>query len=171
MPVTAIRHTLVKMKTRPGLKLLFHPLLGMAFVAMAPMASSWAGTLKEQVRPVETRYKTPEDMLNMIPIIGQIPRSFLWGDGYLVKLHGDELRIDHMGYRSHAKSKNKLCSVSLNYATPVAFFGSRIELPLLEAGSLPLREWAVSSLGDYVVHLSKNAPEHPSISLVATARF
>jgi len=125
-----------------------------------------------QLKSQETKYKTPEDMFSMIPFIGQIPRTFLIGDGYHFKLSGQELRIDHMGTRSNSPAGKRNCLISLNFAAPTAFFGSSLELPLFHAESFHIADWERNSMGDYVLHLSKDsAVEHPTIGLKASARF
>src|ERR1041384_4771103 len=58
-----------------------------------------------------TQYRTPDDMLDMIPFLGQIPRSFLFGDGYTMKLSPNELRIDHMGRNSQSRGVERTCMV------------------------------------------------------------
>jgi hypothetical protein len=116
--------------------------------------------------------QSAEDAINQIPGIAKIPHSFLFGDGYHVKLSGMELRIDHMGTHSTAPASKRVCLIGLSYATPIAFFGSRIEIPLIHAANFKTSEWGLNTLGDYVMHLSKDASvEHPTVGLSVSARF
>ena len=125
----------------------------------------------EQLKAQESRYKSPEDLLDKIPFLGDIPRTFLFGDGYTMKLSGDHLRIDHMGRRSRSKGANRTCMVGVSYTTPVAFFATRIDVPLLNAPTLALADWQVSSIGDYVVYMSRIPADHKTLTLSITARF
>ena len=77
-------------------------------------------------------------MIDKIPFLGDIPRTFLMGDGYTMKLSGKELRIDHMGDHSNSKGNQRTCMVGLSYVTPVAFFTTRIDLPLFHSPTLAL---------------------------------
>src|SRR5688572_3375036 len=67
----------------------------------------------------ETKYQRPEDLLDMIPFLSEIPRNFLFGNGYKVKLGVDNLRIDHMGSRSSTQKHARDCMVGFSYTTPV----------------------------------------------------
>ncbi len=124
-----------------------------------------------QLKAQETKYKTPEDMLSKIPFLGDIPRSFLMGDGYTMKLSGTQLRIDHMGRASKSKGEKRTCMVGLSYTTPVAFFTSRVDVPLFHSPTLALSDWSRSSMGDYVLYLSRIPATHASLQLALTARF
>ena len=124
-----------------------------------------------QLKAQETKYRTPEDLLDKIPFLGNIPRSFLLGDGYSMKLSVQELRIDHMGRHSRSKGENRTCMVGVSYTTPVAFFTTRIDVPIFHSPTLALSDWQVSSLGDYVAYMSHVPVDHASLSLAITARF
>jgi hypothetical protein len=118
-----------------------------------------------------TRIQTAEDAVEKIPGISRIPRSFLIGDGFKLKLSGTELRIDHMATASRAPVSRRVCMVSLNFISPVAFFGSSMELPLMTSGKVS-HGWNTSSLGDYVLHFSKDADvKSPTLGLKITAHF
>lgn len=113
--------------------------------------------------------KTTDDVVASVPVLSKIPHSFIFGDGYKFKLSGKELQIDHVGDHGTPVSQ-RTCMISLNYASPVAFFGSSVELPLLHITSNS--NWDTSTLGDYVAHFSKDASvDHPTIGLKLTARF
>jgi hypothetical protein len=113
--------------------------------------------------------KTTDDVVSSVPVLSRIPHSFIFGDGYQFKLSGRELLINHMGDHGTPVSQRN-CMISLNYASPVAFFGSSVELPLLHLGNNST--WDTSTLGDYVAHFSKDAAyDHPVIGLKITARF
>lgn len=138
--------------------------LSIAFAADAGYAA--------QVRAAETKYKTPEDLLDVVPFLGEIPRSFLLGDGYQMKLSVDQLRIDHMGRHSRSRGAKRTCMIGVSYTTPVAgFFTSRIDLPIFHSPTLAWSDWSVSSLGDYVVYMSRIPAERSSIRLAISARF
>lgn len=116
--------------------------------------------------------QSAEDAVTSIPAISKIPRSFLVGDGFRFKLTLQELRIDHMGSNSKAPASKRVCMIGFSYAAPVAFFGSQVELPLFHADSLKMNRWGMNTLGDYVVHLSKDSiVAHPTLGLQLSARF
>ena len=119
-----------------------------------------------------TKYKTPQDAIDVLPILSSIPRSFFFGDGYRMKFNGQELQIDHMGYRSTDPANKRTCLISLSMLSPVAFFGSRIDFPIFHSATLYPPDWQTGSLGDYVLHFSKTAAvDHPTVQLTVTARF
>jgi hypothetical protein len=150
-------------------------MLGLMVLAGLAGSGSTAGanvyTPKGQVRNGIPPITSSEDAVSSIPLLAKIPHSFLIGEGFKFKLSGDELRIDHMADHSRAPVSRRNCLISFNFASPVAFFGSSMELPLVNAESLT-SGWSASSLGDYVLHLSKDAPvPHPTIGLKVSARF
>lgn len=112
-----------------------------------------------------------EDVIADVPLIGKIPHSYMFGGEYRFDLTGKELRIDHMGPTSQSSIRQRACMICLTWATPVAFFGSEIELPLFHAEMLQSNGWRRSSLGDYVVHLSKDGTDIPWVGLKATLHF
>jgi hypothetical protein len=124
-----------------------------------------------QVNSQDSKYRTPDDVLDKIPFLGEIPRTFLWGDGYSMKLSGKELRIDHMGNDSHSNGKQRTCMVGISYVTPVAFFTTRVDIPLFNSPTLALADWSRSSLGDYVVYMSRLPVDHSALTLSLSARF
>ena len=124
-----------------------------------------------QVQAQESKYKSPEDLIEKIPFLGDIPRSFLMGDGYTMKLSGMQLRIDHMGNDSHSKGEKRNCMVGVSYITPVAFFTTRVDVPIFHSPTLALEDWSRSSLGDYVVYMSRLPVDHAALTLSLTARF
>ena|SRR5438132_235627 len=124
-----------------------------------------------QVKAQDTQYKTPDDVLDRIPFLGEIPRTFLMGDGYTMKLNVDELRVDHMGMHSHSKGVNRTCMFGVSYTTPVAFFTTRIDLPLVSSPNLSLSDWQPNTPGDYVVYMSRLPVDHATLMLLLTARF
>jgi len=124
-----------------------------------------------QVKGQDTQYKTPDDVLDKIPFLGEIPRTFLMGDGYTMKLSVDQLRVDHMGSHSHTKGVKRTCMVGISYTTPVAFFTTRVDLPLLSSPTLALSDWQTNSLGDYVVYMSRLPVDHAALMLSFSARF
>lgn len=119
-----------------------------------------------------SRYQSPEDLLDLIPFLGDLPKTFLIGDGFEMKLSGHSLRIDHMGTRSKSGAKKRDCMVGLSYVTPVAgFFTSRVDVPLLFSPSPELEQWSINSLGDYVAYFSKGVSDSSSVRLALSARF
>ena len=124
-----------------------------------------------QVQAQQTQYKTPEDVLDKIPFLGEIPRTFLFGDGYTMKLSSDQLRVDHMGRYSTSKGVNRTCMFGLSYTTPVAFFTTRVDVPLFSSPTLALDDWHANSLGDYVVYMSRLPADHATLMLSLSARF
>jgi len=125
-----------------------------------------------QVQNEHTRYTTPETLIDKVPFLGEIPRTFLFGDGYKMKLSLKELRIDHMADHSHSPASRRDCQIGFSYTTPVAgFFTSRIDLPLFSAATPALSDWTRNSLGDYVAYFSKGASDSSTLRLVFSARF
>lgn len=123
-------------------------------------------------QPDTTHYQRPEDLLDKVPFLSEIPRTFLFGDGYKLKLGTTDLRIDHMGTNSRNPANERTCMLGFSYTTPVAgFFTSRIDLPLLHSPDLQFADWAPSSFGDYIAYFSKGAVSSSSLQLVLTARF
>jgi len=125
-----------------------------------------------QVKLTQNSNQTPDDLLDKIPFLGQIPRSFIVGDGYKMRLSGRELRIDHMGYRTHTPTSQRNCMFGLSYTTPVlGFFTYRVDLPLAHSDTLAAGDWSRSSLGDYVFYFSRTPVDHPELKLLLTAHF
>src|SRR5258708_2983295 len=115
--------------------------------------------------------QSSEDAVSRVPVLGKIPHSFLVGDGFKIKLSGTELRIDHMADHSRPPLTHRNCMISLNVASPIAFFGSSMELPLMNAQTVS-SGWSTSSRGDYVLHFSKDATvAAPPLGLRVSARF
>ena len=116
--------------------------------------------------------KSADEAVASIPLLNRIPTSFLIGDGFKFKLSGMELRIDHMGTHSSAPVSKRNCMIGFSYATPVSFFGSRIDIPIFHAANFTMSDWGINTLGDYVLHFSKDASvRHPTLGLAATIRF
>ena len=124
-----------------------------------------------QLKAQETKYQKPEDLLDKIPFLGEIPRTFLMGDGYTMKLSVNQLRIDHMGRNSRSKGEKRSCMVGLSYTTPVAFFTTRVDVPIFHSPTLAWADWSRSSVGDYVVYMSRLPADHASLTLSLSARF
>jgi hypothetical protein len=144
----------------------------------AGLLAGWGGILHADVYLGKAKYenttpiKSAEDAVSAIPFLKKLPTSFFIGDGFKFKLNGDALRIDHMGTRSAAPAHKRNCLISLSYTTPVAFFGSRVEMPLFFSETPRPSRWAANTFGDYVVHLSKDAAvEHPILGLSISAKF
>jgi hypothetical protein len=119
----------------------------------------------------ETKYRSPEDMIAMVPFLSSIPRTFLFGDGYTMKLSADHMRIDHMGRDSRSQGAQRTCMLGVSYTAPVAFFTTRIDMPIFHSPTLALSDWSPSSLGDYVVYMSRLPATHSSLTLTLSARF
>src|SRR5438105_4603063 len=94
---------------------------GMAlFLSAMPGARPAAAVdYASQVRDNQTKYQRPDDLVDLIPFLGSIPKTFLFGDGYKMKLGVQDLRIDHMAYHSHAPASKRLCLIGVSYTTPV----------------------------------------------------
>ena len=123
-----------------------------------------------QLKAQETRYKTPEDLLSKVPFLGSLPRTFLVGDGYTMKLSADKLRIDHMGRKSRSKGENRTCMLGLRYTAPTAFFTTRVDIPLMHSPTLG-EGWKTSAMGDYVLYMSRLPVQKATLQLALTARF
>jgi hypothetical protein len=159
------------MKTKRSLVVWIYVIAAGWFLAVAH-ARGESTNYAVQARVQESKYQTPEDVLSLVPLLGEIPRTFLIGDGFTMKLSVDQLRIDHMGYRSKSKGAQRTCMIGLSYTAPVAgFFTSRIDIPLLNSPTLKYSDWSVSSFGDYVVYLSRLPADHASLRLAISARF
>ena len=154
---------------RLSYSLLLGVCMGMAIGHFTPAQAEDYSTKVTAGEP--SKYQHPEDVLDMVPFLSEIPRSFLIGDGYQMKLSGRELRIDHMGADSHVPVSRRNCSLGLSYTTPVAFFTSRVDIPLFSASTLAWDSWTRNSIGDYVVYLSKTPVDNASLRLVLSAKF
>ena len=143
--------------------------MGMAILCPSAKADVYMGGKGRQQMPT---IKNVDDAVSNIPVLSRIPKSFIVGDGFKFKFTGMELQIDHMGMNSKAPVSKRTCMVGLSYTTPVAFFGSRVEIPIFHAQSLRMSDWGINTLGDYVAHFSKDAPvQHPVVGLSVSARF
>jgi hypothetical protein len=128
-------------------------------------------TPKNVSRTVTHPVQSAEDAVSRVPGLRKFARGLFIGDGFKMKLSGTELRIDHMATQTRAPMTRRTCMVSINVASPVAFFGSSMELPLATSSGLSTG-WGMTSLGDYVLHFSKNATvESPTFGLKVSARF
>jgi hypothetical protein len=125
-----------------------------------------------QVKQIQqSEVHSPDELLDRIPFLAQIPRTFIVGDGFKMRLTSRELRVDHMGYRSHMRADQRNCMFGISYVTPVAgFFTYRLDLPLAHADT-PTQDWSRSSLGDYVFYFSRTPVDHPTIKLLLSAKF
>jgi hypothetical protein len=147
----------------------------LSIASWLPLASAHADTFNyaQQVKQIQqSEVHSPEDLLDRIPFLAQIPRSFIVGDGFKMRLSSRELRVDHMGYRSHMRADQRNCMFGISYTTPVAgFFTYRLDLPLAHSDTLALENWGRSSLGDYVFYFSRTPVDHPTIKLLLSAKF
>lgn len=125
-----------------------------------------------QLKTEETKYKSPSDMLDMVPVLGKIPRAFSLGDGYSVKFSADQLRIDHLSRDSRVKPTPRTCTIGLSYSAPVGgSFSSRFDLPLFNAPTLAWSDWSRSSISDYAVCMSRTPVDHAALKIALSARF
>ena len=137
--------------------------------AWVPLCAAHADPSYNATRQIQA---SPEDLLDKIPFLANIPRSFIMGDGFKMRLSGHELRVDHMGYRSHHDRNPENCTFGFSYTTPVAgFFTYRLDLPLAHSQTMALEDWSKSSLGDYAFYFSRAPVDHPTIKLLLSARF
>ena len=136
---------------------------------------SWAAAFPSRpVAPTDqpTRYQTPEDMIDLLPVVGSIPRAFFWTGGYAVKLSIKEMRIDHMTAHSRCPMKRRGCTLALSYSQPIGqqLFSSTLDFPLLSSEAVT-SHWSAATLGDYVLHLSNQPLPSRDFRLMASARF
>ncbi len=125
-----------------------------------------------QIKSQESAYHSPEDFFNSLPIVRAIPHSFLMGDNYKVHVNFKELQIEHVASRSRVPAAQHPCMIGLSYMAPVgSLFTTRLDVPLLHNQAVSGAPWAMNSLGDYELKLSRSAIEASSIRLVASARF
>jgi len=128
---------------------------------------TYASTAKTE----ETKYRTPEDMIEMVPGLNQLPRTFLLGQDYIIKLSSDQLRIHHRTHESRAH-KTESCMFGLSYRAPMTgFLSSQIDLPLFHAPNLATLDWARNSVGDYDVSMNRAAVDHAVLTFALNARF
>lgn len=152
-------------------------MIGMGIVAgflLKGQAEATPLNMGAQAKAGETpsKYQKPEDLLDMIPFLSDIPRNLIFGNGYKMKLGVSSMRIDHMGYRSSTAKNARDCMIGFSYTTPVAgFFTSRVDLPLVHSATPSPKDWSMSSLGDYTAYFSRGAAEAPSVKFVITAKF
>jgi hypothetical protein len=144
-------------------------LMGLVLIGSAARADVYIP--KEVAKQATPSLESAEDVIASMPVLSKIPKSFIIGDGFRFKLSGQELRIDHMGYNSKAPVSKRKCMVGLSIASPVAFFGSRMDIPLLFANSINSR-WSANTPGDYILRFSKDASvESPTFGLSISAQF
>jgi len=118
-----------------------------------------------------TAYQTPQDMIDMVPGLKEIPKTFTFGQGYLIDFGGNQLHVNYRT-RESRKAKKQICTLGLSYTTPVAgFFSSQLNLPLMGATDLTSADWTRNSLGDYEVVMNRMAVSHPILKLAFSARF
>jgi hypothetical protein len=118
-----------------------------------------------------TAYRTPQDMLDMVPGLKEIPKTITLGQGYLIDFGGNQLHVNYRT-RESRKAKKQICTLGLSYTTPVAgFFSSQLNLPLMGATDLMSSDWSRNSLGDYEVVMNRMAVSHPILKLAFSAHF
>ncbi len=159
------------METR---KLIGLTILGLlASLVLGTSRGEAAMNYAQQVRAEQLTDKTPENVVtDLFPILNRIPRTFIVGDGYKVHLTQTEMRIDHMATGSHIPVKSRTCMIGMTYMTPVAFFSTRVDIPLLASDTLTnLSSWAPGRVGDYVLYFSRNPVDHPTLQITMSAKF
>jgi len=120
----------------------------------------------------QSHYQSPEDLIDMIPVLNQLPRNFIWGRGYVMKVEGQTLRIDHRISQTGAATKRSDCTIGFSYVTPVAgFFTSRIDLPLFYSQTPSFSSLAFNSMGDYATSFSRGATDARSLRFIVSAKF
>src|ERR1019366_2193072 len=79
---------------------------------------------------------TPEDVIQMVPVLGKIPRSFLFSDGTTLKFSTNQLRFDHRGRRRAGSELQRTCLIGLSYTAAVGgSFSSEVHVPLFQSPS------------------------------------
>src|SRR5690348_11250282 len=108
----------------------FFTLASWFLLAMHAHGAVYSYSAATDVKGGESKYQRPEDLiLDKVPFLSELPRTFLFGDGFKMKLGLTDLRIDHMGTRSRTPMAKRQCMLGLSYTTPVAgFFTSRVDL-------------------------------------------
>jgi hypothetical protein len=121
----------------------------------------------------ESPYKTPEDVIiKLVPVLGDIPRRFLLGDGYDMNLNSDVLRMDHKGKGSSILARKHACLLSLGVSTRLSgFLSSGINLPLFSGDQIRPSSLAFNSRGDFDIYVSRHDVGHTTLQLFATTRF
>ena len=118
-----------------------------------------------------SRFQSPEDLIELIPVLNQLPRSFVFGRGYTLKLSGQSLRINHFVKRRKEAPRRRDCFLGLSYVTPVAgFFTSRIDVPLFYAPTPSVAAWSVNNMGDYAATFSRGT-QTQALRLAFNAKF
>jgi len=134
-------------------------------------AHAYAPDLNKAAEPQASKYKSPEDLIDLIPVVNHVPRTFLWGRGYVMRLSGQTLRIDHRLQSKNPTVHRGDCTLGFSYVTPVAgFFTTRIDMPLFYSNSINMSEMSFNRMGDYVTSFSRGA-DTPSLRLVFSAKF
>ena len=124
---------------------------------------------KDAVQP--SHYQSPEDLIDLIPLINELPRSFIWGRGYSMKIAGQSLQINHLNAPAKAVAHYRTCSIGFSYVTPVAgFMTSHIEVPLIYSPTPDFSSWSMNNVGDYIASFSRGH-ESPSLRLALSAKF
>jgi hypothetical protein len=88
-----------------------------------------------------------------------------------MKLTANQMRIDHMGRDSRSKGDRRTCMLGFSYTAPVAFFTTRIDIPIFHSPTMALSDWSRDTPGDYVIYMSRLPVAHPTLTLMLTARF
>jgi hypothetical protein len=151
--------------------------MAQAMMAMA-VVFLWAASARAvsvnynaQVQAEATKYHTPEDVMDMVPGLNQLPRTLRFGEGYTVKFSSDRLKIHHET-RETRTGKTESCRIGLSYSAPVGgSLSSEINLPLFHAPTLGTSDWSRSSFGDYDVSMTRTALDHSAFKVALTARF
>ena len=159
------------MKIRKGKLLTYGYIIAAGWFLAVTHARGASIDYSAAAKAEETAYKTPEDMLEMVPILKMFPRTITLGQGYLINLSSGQLRINHRT-RESREAKSNLCSIGLSYSAPVAgSLSSQISLPLFHASDLMASDWSRNSFGDYDVTMNRTTLDHPVLKIALTARF
>jgi hypothetical protein len=143
----------------------------MGLVLMGSAAQADVYIPRDVAKAATPSIQSADDVIAKMPLFSRIPKSFIVGVGFRFKLSGQELRIDHMGLNSRAPISKRTCMVGFSFSSPVAFFGSRMEIPLLFAEHIQ-SHWSANTPGDYVVRFSKDATvQTPTFGLAVSAQF
>jgi hypothetical protein len=136
------------------------------------LAHAYTPDLNKAAEEPASHYKSPEDLIELVPVLNRLPRTFIWSGGYVMKLSGQTLRIAHRLTRANKPVKRGDCTMGFSYVTPVAgFLTSKIDFPLFYSDTPDFSSLSFNRMGDYVTSFSRGASDSRSLRFVVSAKF
>ena len=159
------------MKIRKGKLLTWGYIIAAGWYLAVAHARGETMNYSSQVKSQETKYKAPEDMIEMVPVLNKLPRTLLLGQSTIIKLSPDQLRINHRTHETRT-TKAEPCMIGLSYIAPMSgSLSSQINIPLFHAPNLTTLDWSRNAWGDYEVSMNRQAMDHATLKFALNARF